>query len=93
MSYPAVTFLIYMGLIIRAAFVSKNMVSTVEVMAGSWLVAMIAVSIFCSVTNKNGAYAWYMFGIPSFIVPAVAGSIHARFTKRSANPSTGAEKP
>ena len=35
--------------------------------------------------GRTGEALWYAFGIPSFVAPAIVGSLHARHTQRQAS--------
>ena len=87
--YQLTISLIYLCLIVRAAVVSKDMVATTKWMVGSlvitWLVAYAGCMIAAgrgSAHDRIGAAAADFFFIPSFIVPAIVGSIHARHTQK-----------
>jgi hypothetical protein len=81
--YRTMIFFVYIALMVRAVIVSKRKWLTIGTMAGSWFIAL-GLAIGYGIFIANGTAAWEMWGIPTFIIPAVTGSLHARSTRRTA---------
>jgi hypothetical protein len=75
--YRLVTLLIYVFFIVRAIARSNRKWATAGVELGSWIVA-VNLAIMAS---SNAAATWERWGIPSFIIPAILGTVHSRFTQ------------
>ena len=73
-------FLLYLAAMVWSVWNSKRKWRMVGVMFVDWTIA-IACAIAYGIVIGNGAAAWYMWGVPSFLVPAVAGIIHSRSTQ------------
>lgn len=67
-------FLVYLCFIIRAVVISKRRFATFAYMAVVWFAVLL---VIMGSMLEDGAAAWEMWGIPSFLVPAVIGSYHA----------------
>jgi hypothetical protein len=81
MSYRVAVFLIFVALMVRAVVRSRQKWVTGGLMLLSWLAALALASLDPTYRD-NGAAAWEAWGLPSLLIPTIAGSIHARYTRR-----------
>lgn len=79
-TYRAFMFLIYVGFMVRALIVSRKKWGTLGAMSVTWFLA-IGLAVEYGSATHNGAAAWERWGLATFIVPAIVGSLHTRSTQ------------
>jgi cytochrome c oxidase assembly factor CtaG len=78
--YRATVFLIFVGFMIRAIVRSRRRSTTIGVMTLWWFVAIGLVFLYGFWIGNDEA-AWAGWGMPTFLIPAIMGNLHARSTR------------